>query len=103
MRHVILDGQTGPMEDAGLREKLTGHLLARLNEYGQEGIVARADGPGMVLVQIGKLSGEQAVRALAGQGVLARAAGERVRFLIGSGVSFEDLDYVQAAAAGLLE
>ena len=103
MRQVILDGQTGPMEDAALREKLTGHLLARLNEYEQEGIAARQDGPGMVLAQIGRLSGEQVVRALSGQGVLARAAGDRVRFLIGPGVTFEDLDYVQAVAAGLLE
>ena len=103
VRQVILDGRTGPLEDVPLRDKLTGHLLARLNEYEQEGISARPDGPGTVLARLGALSGDQAVRALAGQGVLALAAGDRVRFLVGPGVGFEDLDYVQAAAAGLLE
>lgn len=49
------------------------------------------------------MSGEQAVRALADQGVQALAAGERVRFLIGSEVCFEDLDYVQACSRSLLE
>ena len=88
---------------AALREQMTRHLLARLNEYEPEGMTARPDGPGTVLAQIGQMSGEQAVRALADQGVQALAAGERVRFLIGSEVCFEDLDYVQAAAAALLE
>ena len=103
MRQVILDGRTGPLEDASLRDKLAGHLLARLREYEQEGIAARPDGPGTVLAQLGRLSGEQAVRALGQAGVQALAAGDRVRFLVGPGVSFEDLDYVQAVAAGLLE
>ena len=87
MRQVVLNGTTAPLEDAALRE----------------GMTARPDGPGTVLAQIGQMSGEQAVRALADQGVQALAAGERVRFLIGSEVCFEDLDYVQAAAAALLE
>ena len=103
MRQVVLNGTTAPLEDAALREQMTRHLLARLNEYEPEGMTARPDGPGTVLAQIGQMYGEQAVRALADQGVQALAAGERVRFLIGSEVCFEDLDYVQAAAAALLE
>ena len=77
MRQVVLNGTTAPLEDAALREQMTRHLLARLNEYEPEGMTARPDGPGTVLAQIGQMSGEQAVRALADQGVQALAAGER--------------------------
>ena len=71
MRQVVLNGTTAPLEDAALREQMTRHLLARLNESEPEGMTARPDGPGTVLAQIGQMSGEQAVRALADQGVQA--------------------------------
>lgn len=103
MRQVVLDGRLGLLPGGVLRDKLAGHLLARLTEYSAEGMDARADGPGTVLLRIAGRTGEQTVRALAGQGVFALAAGDGVRFLIGPDVTFEDLDYVQGAAAALLE
>lgn len=102
MRQVILDGRDGAQLDGRLREKLAGHLRARLAEYAEEGIAALQDGPGTVRACFPGLTGEQAARALDEQGVYAIADGEAVRFLMGPDTRFEDLDYVQAAAAGLL-
>lgn len=102
MRQVILNGSGGVAEPP-LRDRLAGHLHARLAEYAEEGVHARPEGPGTVLVRFSGLTGEEAVRRLSAQGVYALAAGDGVRFSIGSGVTFEDLDYVQAAAAALLE
>lgn len=101
MRCVALDGRNGPLIEEDLRNKLAGHLHARLAEYGEEGVrVSMTDGT--VLVGFPGRSGQQAACLLEEQGVFALAEEERVRFLIGPGVSFEDLDYVQSAAAELL-
>ena len=102
MRRVMLDGRNGPHPDGGRRDKLAGHLHARLMEYADEGISASVDGPGTVSARFDGTDGTDAVRRLADAGVFARAEGERVRFLMGPDTAFEDLDYVQAAAAGLL-
>lgn len=103
MRTVILDGRAGLQTDAGLRDKLAAHLLARLDEYREEGLAARPDGPGTILARFPEQSGEQIRRGLARSGVAVLTAGEGVRFLIGPDVTFEALDYVQSAAAELLE
>ena len=103
MRTVILDGRAGLQGDAALREKLARHLLARLDEYREEGIDARPDGPGTVLARFAGRTGEQIRRGLEGAGVSVLTAGDGVRFLIGPDVTFEDLDYVQSVAAGLLD
>lgn len=102
MRTVILDGRHGPHADPYRRDKLAGHLHARLAEYAEDGISPSVEGPGAVSAQFDGVDGGDAVRRLAKAGVFARAEGERVRFLMGPDTSFEDLDYVQAAAAGLL-
>lgn len=102
MRQVILDGRDGAAPPP-LRDKLAGHFCARLSEYEEEGIHARPEGPGTVLARFSGLTGPEAVRCLANQGVYALAAGDGVRFSIGPGVAFEDLDYVQAVAASLLK
>lgn len=101
MRRVILDGRNGPQADLRLRDKQTGHLHARLAEYEEEGICARL-AEGAVQAGFPGLTGEQAACRLAEQGVFALAEEGGVRFLIGPEVSFEDLDYVQSAAAKLL-
>lgn len=98
MRTVILDGRAGLQGDAALCEK-----LARLDEYREEGIDARPDEPGTVLARFAGRTGEQIRRGLEGAGVSVLTAGDGVRFLIGPDVTFEDLDYVQSAAAGLLD
>ena len=102
MRRVILDGRDGPHPDGRQRDKLAGHLHARLMEYADEGISALVDGPGAVSARFEGVDGRTAARRLSEAGVSARSEGERVRFLMGPDTSFEDLDYVQAAAAGLL-
>ena len=102
MRQVILDGRNGLCADERLRDKLAGHLNARLAEYEEDGIRPERKGPGEVLARFDGTPGEQAVRRLAASGVIALAEGDAVRFLIGPDVSFEDLDHVQAAAAELL-
>ena len=102
MRKVILDGRDGPHPDERLRDKLAGHLNARLTEYAKEGISSFVEAPGVVLARFSGADGEDAVRQLALSGVATEAAGERVRFVIGPTVTFEDLDYVQSAAANLL-
>lgn len=102
MRQVELDGRNGPCTDAALRDKLAGHLWARLKEYEEDGIQARLAGPGEVLARVDGMGGEQAVQALARQGVRALTQGDAVRFVIGPAVRFEDLDYVQSVVAELL-
>ena len=102
MRIVILDGRAGIHPDEIRRDKLAGHLNARLAEYAEEGISSFPEGPGAVTARFAGVEGHAAVRQLEESGVYALAEGERVRFLIGPETSFEDLDYVQAAAAGLL-
>ena len=101
MRTVILDGREGRMHPCPLRDKLAGHLNARLMEYEGDGIVSRTE-DGVITARIGKLNGQAAVTALAETGVYACPYGGEVRFLIGPHTVFEELDYVQAAAAGLL-
>ena len=102
MRYVVLDGRDGPHPDERLRNKLAGHLNARLEEYAGEGISARVEDPSVVSASFAGTDGAAAVQRLAQSGVAAEEAGERVRFIIGPTVSFEDLDYVQSAAAKLL-
>ena len=102
MRQMSLDGRDGLCADGILRDKLAGHLCARLNEYEEDGIQARMAGPGEVLARFDGMTGEQAVCALTRQGIFALAVGDAVRFVIGPEVCFEDLDYVQSAAAQLL-
>lgn len=101
MRTVKLNGRDGVCP-APRRDKLAGHLNARLAEYGEEGISSRVDSPGVVWASFPGLSGQEAADRLARAGVLACGDGEGVRFVMGGETSFEDLDYVQAAAAGLL-
>lgn len=101
MRCVILDGRNGPQTDMTRRDKLAGHLHARLAEYEEEGIRPQLE-EGGVRAGISGLSGRQAAALLAEHGVFALAEGDCVRFLMGPGVSFEDLDYVQGVAAKLL-
>lgn len=103
MRKVMLDGRAGIRSDASAREKLAAHLLARLDEYREEGLIACPDGPGTILARFPEQSGEQVRQSLARSGVAVLTAGEGIRFLIGPDVTFEDLDYVQSAAAELLE
>lgn len=107
MRTVILDrahaGYGGPQADERLRRRLAGHLAARLREYGGEGIEeVTLSGDGVVSARIGRLSGEEARARLRELGVLCEAAGERTAFAVGAHTCFEELDYVQAAAAELL-
>ena len=102
MRTVILDGRGGLCPEDRRREKLAGHLNARLEEYVEEGIRSLIEGSGTVTAHFAGLDGAAVVQRLAEAGVFARAAGERVRFLMGADTTFEDLDYVQAAAAELL-
>ena len=102
MRKVMLDGRNGPHPDALRRDKLTGHLNARFMEYAGEGISSFVEEPGVVSARFAGTESRAAVRRLEEAGVTAVAAGERVRFVVGPETSFEDLDYVQAAAAGLL-
>lgn len=101
MREVYLDGRRGPLEDEALKRRLAGHLRARLAEYAEEGIRARLEG-GDVLAAFPGFSGAEAADFLAERGVFALPDGEEVRFRPGPGVSFEALDYVQAAAAEML-
>lgn len=90
--------------NARLLRRLTGHLAARLEEYSQEGITqVEILADGLVSAHIAGLEAPAAREALAGQRVYCQAQGRAVLFHIGAGVSFEDLDYVQAAAANLLE
>lgn len=107
MRTVILDrahpDYSGAQADEGLRRRLAGHLAARLREYNGEGIEdVTAGGDGVVSARIGGLSGEEAARRLRKRGVFCEAAGEYAAFAVGERTSFEELDYVQAAAAELL-
>jgi hypothetical protein len=102
MRQVRLDGRDGPCENEVLRDKLAGHLNARLLEYEEDGIHPALSGPGEVLAQFDGQTGGQAAERLAALGVYALTEGDMVRFCIGPNVTFEDLDYVQAAAAQLL-
>lgn len=102
MRQVDLDGRNGLCADAALRDKLAGHLHARLNEYKEDGIQARLAGSGEVLARFVGMSGARVVHALARRGICALPEGDSVRFVIGPEVRFEDLDYVQSAAAELL-
>jgi hypothetical protein len=102
MRQVILDGRDGPCDHEILRDKLAGHLHARLAEYEEDGICPALAGPGDVLARFDGLTGRQAADRLAQLGVYALPEGDSVRFRIGPRVTFEDLDYVQAAAAELL-
>lgn len=101
MRQVRLDG-TRPMEAGPLRDKLTGHLLARLREYGEEGITARLLSPGRVSLSVAGHSPAAVLSALEERGVYGRMGEEGAELIPGEGVSFEDLDYVQGAAAALL-
>jgi hypothetical protein len=102
MRQVILDGRDGACENQLLRDKLAGHLHARLAEYAEDGISPTLLGSGEVLAQFDGLTGSQATERLARLGVYALAEDASVLFRIGSRVTFEDLDYVQSAAAQLL-
>lgn len=102
MRQVILDGRDGPCGNEMLRDRLAGHLHARLAEYAEDGIHPAQLGPGEILARFDGLTGRQAAERLARLGVYALVEGNSVRFRVGPCVTFEDLDYVQAAAAGLL-
>lgn len=102
MRTVILDGRNGVCEVVPLRDKLAGHLRARLAEYEEEGISSRVGSPGVVWARFPGLDGAEAAKALGKAGVTVSFEGEWVRFVIGPETAFEELDYVQAAAAELL-
>lgn len=102
MRQVILDGRNGSCADPRLRDKLTGHLNARLAEYEEDGLFPIPTGPGELHARFDGLSGLQAARQMEQRGVYVRAEGDYVCFLVGPDVTFEDLDYVQSVAAGLL-
>ena len=84
--------------------RLTGHLAARLGEYNQDGIDSvEILGDGIVSARIAGLEAPAARELLARQRVYCQVQGDRLRFYIGAAITFEDLDYVQAAAASLLE
>lgn len=107
MRTVILDrahpGYGGPQRDERLRRRLAGHLAARLREYEEEGIgPVFANDDGLVTAVIGGRSGSEAADALRARNVFCESDGEQVVFAIGAHTCFEELDYVQAAAAELL-
>ena len=94
----------GPPPDPALRRRLTGHLAARLREYTQEGI-APVDilQDGVVSARIAGVESDQALPRLARRRVYAQARDGAFLFTIGADVTFEDLDYVQAVVAELLE
>ena len=102
MRVVYLDGRGGicppPRGD-----KLAGHLNARLEEYREEGISSRVEDTGRVTAAFSGLTGEEAAGKLRCAGVYACPCGDGVRFVMGAETTFEDLDYVQSAAALLPE
>lgn len=102
MRTVILDGRDGVNAAVPLRDKLAEHLSARLAEYEEEGIYSRVDSPGVVIARFPGSSGAEAAKELSKAGVAASFQGEWVKFVIGPETAFEELDYVQAAAAELL-
>lgn len=102
MGTVILDGRSGSCSAVPRRDKLAGHLKARLAEYEEDGISSRIDYPGTVCARFDGMSGDEAARRLAEQGVWVCPAGAEVRFVVGPDTSFEDLDYVQSAAAKML-
>lgn len=102
MRTVILDGRDGVCAAVPLRDKLAGHLNARLLEYEQDGIASRVDSLGTVLARFPGQDGAEAAEKLEKAGVFPSSEGEWVKFVIGPKTSFEELDYVQAAAAELL-
>lgn len=107
MRTVILDrthpGYGGPQRDERLRRRLAGHLTARLREYEGEGIErVSMTGDGLVTAVIAGWPGAKAADALRARNVFCESDGEQVVFAIGAHTCFEELDYVQAAAAELL-
>ena len=95
---------TGPQADPALCRRLTGHLAARLREYTEEG-VAPVDIPqeGVVAARIAGVDASQAVQSLARRRVFCQNQDGALVFSIGADTSFEDLDYVQAVVAELLE
>lgn len=94
----------GPQADPALCRRLTGHLAARLREYTEEGI-APVDIPqeGVVAARITGVDADRAVQALARRRVFCQNQDGVLLFSIGADTSFEDLDYVQAVVAELLE
>ena len=106
----------GPQADPALCRRLTGHLAAndrhmyvvlraaRLREYTEEGI-APVDilQDGLVTARITGVDADRAVQALARRRVFCQNQDGALLFSIGADTSFEDLDYVQAVVAELLE
>lgn len=94
----------GPQADPALCRRLTGHLAARLREYTEEGI-APVDilQDGLVTARITGVDADRAVQALARRRVFCQNQDGALLFSIGADTSFEDLDYVQAVMAELLE
>ncbi len=94
----------GPQADPALCRRLTGHLAARLREYTEEGI-APVDilQDGLVTARITGVDADRAVQALARRRVFCQNQDGVLLFSIGADTSFEDLDYVQAVVAELLE
>lgn len=100
MRTVWLDGRDGVCPSPR-GEKLAGHLNARLEEYREEGISSRVSGHGAVTAVFAGRTGAEAAGELRRAGVFACPDGDGVRFVMGRETTFEELDYVQAAAATL--
>lgn len=93
-----------PQPDAALLHRLTGHLAARLREYTQEGLApVEVLQDGLVSARIAGVDADQAVSRLAQARVYCQAQDGALHFSIGIGATFEDLDYVQAVVAALLE
>ena len=94
----------GPQADPALCRRLTGHLAARLREYTEEGI-APVDilQDGLVTARITGVDADRAVQALARRRVFCQNQDGALLFSIGADTSFEDLVYVQAVVAELLE
>ena len=103
MRKVYLDGRFGPHPDAELAARLARHLFERLREYEEDGIHPTAAGAGEVWARIDGLPARFARQRLEQAGVFTQAGPEGLRLLVGPGLTFEDIDYVQSAAAGLLD
>ena len=103
MRRVYLDGRFGPHPDAGLAARLALHLLERLREYEEDGIHPAGAGAGEVCFRVDGMPARLARQRLEQMGVYSQTGPEGVRLLIGPGLSFEDIDYVQSAAAALLD
>ena len=107
MRTVCLNSTSFvPTGDADLLRRLTGHLLARMQELEVLGMTAEGSLPdGLVTIRFTRRDNAEAARWLE-QERQVRAAydvgTDAIRMQVTPKVTFEDLDYVQAAVMELL-